>query len=128
MSTPPVIIISARPSSNSLMAIFIAAKELAQAASITQFVPPRLKRFATRPEITFPMAPGNALSFQPIYASFIFSTIFWVSSLLTPLLINTFSQTGYWSLFRRGAKSLEDMPTKPRMTPVLFRISSFASM
>ena len=63
-STPPAIIMSERYSSKSLMAIFIALKELAQAASTVQFVPPRFKRLAIRPAMTFPSKPGNEFSSQ----------------------------------------------------------------
>ena len=62
VSTPPVIMVFALYSSKSLMAIFIAAKEPAQAASTTQLVPPRSKRFATRPAMTLPNIPGNEFS------------------------------------------------------------------
>jgi len=62
VSTPPVIIALALYSSKSLIAIFIAASEPAQAASTTQLVPPRSKRLATRPAITLPSIPGNEFS------------------------------------------------------------------
>ena len=66
VSTPPVNIMSQRPSINSLTAIFIALNEAAHAASTTEFIPPRSKRFATRPEITLPSMPGNEFSFHGI--------------------------------------------------------------
>ena len=63
-STPPAIIMSERNSSKSLIAIFIALKELAQAASTVQFVPPRFKRLAIRPAMTLPSRPGKEFSSQ----------------------------------------------------------------
>ena len=65
VSTPPVNIISARPSTNSLNAILIALKEAAQAASTTELIPPRSNRFVILPEITLPNKPGNEFSFHP---------------------------------------------------------------
>ena len=62
VSTPPVSIISARYSTSSLMAIFRAPKELAQAASTTQLVPPKLRRLAMRPATTLASIPGKAFS------------------------------------------------------------------
>ena len=62
VSTPPVNIILLRCSTNSLMAIFNAPKELAQAASTTQFVPPKLRRLAILPATTFANIPGKAFS------------------------------------------------------------------
>ncbi len=66
VSTPPVSIMSARPSTNSLNAILIALNEAAQAASTTELIPPKSKRLVIRPDITFPNIPGNEFSFQPI--------------------------------------------------------------
>ena len=37
-----------------------------QAASVTQLVPPRSRRFAMRPATTFPSNPGNVLSRQGV--------------------------------------------------------------
>ena len=65
--TPPVIIMSLRPSTNSVIAMRIAAKEPAHAASTTQFMPPKSKRLAIRPAITLPSEPGNEFSSQWIY-------------------------------------------------------------
>ncbi len=65
VSTPPVNIISQRPSTSSLNDIFIALREAAQAASTTLLIPPRSKRLVIRPEITLPSKPGNEFSFQP---------------------------------------------------------------
>ena len=66
VSTPPVSIMSQRPSINSLKAMRIALKEAAQAASTTLLIPPKSKRLVIRPEITFPKSPGKEFSFQPI--------------------------------------------------------------
>ena len=62
VSTPPVNIISLRYSNSSLIAIFKAPKELAQAASTTQFIPPKFNRLAIRPATTFASIPGKAFS------------------------------------------------------------------
>ena len=48
--TPPVSTASHSPSSSSCIAILIALRLLAQAASTTQFVPPKLNLLAIRPE------------------------------------------------------------------------------
>ena len=95
VSIPPAIMISLRYSSRSLMAIFIAVSELAQAASSTQLVPPRFSRFATRPAITLPSIPGNEFSSQPMYAFLIFSTISSESSSEIPELVKTRFHMGY---------------------------------
>ena len=63
-STPPVITRSLVPSCSSPIPMCSAASELAHAASVTQLVPPRLKRFATRPATTLPRQPGNVFSFH----------------------------------------------------------------
>ena len=52
--------------SNSLNAIFTALNEAAQAASTTEFIPPKSKRLVIRPDITLPNIPGNEFSFQPM--------------------------------------------------------------
>ena len=62
VSTPPVSIISVRPEVSSPTAIWSALSELAQAASTTQFTPPRSSLFATRPEMTLPNMPGKEFS------------------------------------------------------------------
>ena len=62
VSTPPVSIMSERCSTSSLIAIFKAPKELAQAASTTQFIPPKFKRLAIRPATTLANIPGKAFS------------------------------------------------------------------
>src|SRR6267142_1149066 len=49
VSTPPVITRSELPNCSSLAAIDSAESELAHAASVTQFVPPRLNLLAIRP-------------------------------------------------------------------------------
>ena len=63
-STPPVITRSALCSCSSPMPMCSAASELAHAASVTQLVPPRLKRLATRPATTLPRQPGKVFSFH----------------------------------------------------------------
>ena len=64
VSTPPASMMSLRYSRSSLTAIFTAVRELAQAASTTQFVPPRFSRFAILPAMTFPSIPGKEFSSQ----------------------------------------------------------------
>ena len=64
--TPPEIITSERYSSKSEIAILIAAREPAHAASTTQLVPPKSKRLAIRPAITLPNIPGNEFSSHPM--------------------------------------------------------------
>ncbi len=95
VSTPPVSIMSARPSINSLKAILTALKEAAQAASTTELIPPKSKRLVIRPEITLPSIPGKEFSFHPMYAFFILSTIFGMSVSAMPQARNAFSQIGY---------------------------------
>ena len=65
VSIPPAIIMSLRPEINSRTARLSAARELAQAASTTQLVPPRSNRLAMRPATTLPKSPGKELSCQP---------------------------------------------------------------
>jgi len=64
VSTPPVMTTSERPAESSAAARWMAARELAQAASTTQFVPCRSRRLAIRPATTFPSRPGNEPSCQ----------------------------------------------------------------
>ena len=45
-----------------------AEKALAQAASVTQLVPPRSSRLAMRPATTLPSRPGKVLSCQGVYS------------------------------------------------------------
>ncbi len=65
VSTPPVSTMSVRPDCSSAMPRCSAPNELAHAASTTQFVPPRSKRFAMPPATTLPNRPGNEFSCQP---------------------------------------------------------------
>ena len=125
-STPPAIIISERYSSKSLTAIFIALNELAQAASTVQFVPPKFKRLAILPAITFPNKPGKEFSSQRTYAFLIFSTIFPVSFSEIPLRFNTFAQIGYCKRDVNDPRSFIPAVT-PRITPVESSTSSLAS-
>ena len=118
VSTPPVNIISARPSTNSLNAIFIALKEAAQAASTTELIPPKSKRLVIRPDITLPNKPGKEFSFQPTYAFFIFSIMGGISSAAIPLERSAFSQIGYCKRAIKGVMSFCPPPT-PNKTPVL---------
>ena len=96
---------SHRPSINSETAILIAESDAAQAASTTELMPPKSKRFVIRPEITFPNIPGKEFSFHPIYAFFIFSIICGISAPLIPLLFRAFSQIGVCNLEVSGVIS-----------------------
>ena len=108
---------SARCSTNSLIAILNAPKELAQAASTTQFIPPKSRRFAIRPEITFANIPGKAFSSHCTYPLLSFSIIFWVSSSDKPLFLRTFSQIGDCNLAPKGTANCLPIAT-PNTTPV----------
>ena len=61
-SAPPQITTSDCRVASSLTAIESALKVLAQAASVTQFVPPRFRRLAMRPATTLPSTPGKVAS------------------------------------------------------------------
>ncbi len=61
-STPPVTTMSESPSHSSWAAIFRAENAEAQAASVTQLVPPRSSRLAMRPATTLPSRPGKVPS------------------------------------------------------------------
>ena len=122
MSTPPVSIMSARPSTNSLKAILTALKEAAHAASTTELIPPRSNRFVIRPEITLPSIPGKEFSFHPIYAFFILSTMCGISSSAIPDARSAFSQIGYCKRPVRGVINFCPPPT-PKRTPVFDLIS-----
>ena len=62
VSTPPVMTRSESPRYSSCAAIVRAENVEAQAASVTQLVPPRSSRLAMRPATTFPRRPGKVLS------------------------------------------------------------------
>ncbi len=64
VSTPPAMTMSESPRYSSLAAIESAEKAEAQAASVTQLVPPRSRRLAMRPATTLPRSPGKVLSCQ----------------------------------------------------------------
>ncbi len=72
ISTPPVITISLFLEMSSITARWTAPMELAQAASTTQFVPPRSRRLHILPATTFPKSPGNEFSCHDTYESDIF--------------------------------------------------------
>ena len=61
-SQPPTIAMSALPVSISRAPIITAASDEPQAASTVKFTPPRSKRLATRPAITFKRIPGKLSS------------------------------------------------------------------
>ena len=63
-SAPPVMTRSEWPACSSCIAMATAPRLLAQAASITQLVPPRSRRLAILPATTLPSKPGNVLSSQ----------------------------------------------------------------
>ena len=62
VSTPPAITRSASPSHSSFAAMDSAENVDAHAASVTQLVPCRSRRFAIRPAITLPSRPGKLAS------------------------------------------------------------------
>jgi hypothetical protein len=62
VSAPPVMTRSEWPMCSSAMAMDRADRLLAQAASVTQLVPPKSRRLAMRPATTLPKIPGNELS------------------------------------------------------------------
>ena len=64
VSTPPQTTASLSPRCSSFTAMCRAEKVLAQAASVTQLVPPRSRRLAMRPATTLPSRPGKVLSCQ----------------------------------------------------------------
>ena len=64
VSAPPQSTTSLWCSASSSTPILSALKVLAQAASVTQLVPPRSRRLAIRPATTFPRIPGKVLSCQ----------------------------------------------------------------
>ncbi len=117
VSTPPVSIMSHRPSTNSLNAILIALKEAAHAASTTLLIPPKSNLLVIRPAITFPNKPGKEFSFQPINAFFIFSIIGGISASAIPLACKAFFQIGYCKRPINGPTSFCPPPT-PNITPV----------
>src|SRR3954471_11864005 len=94
VSTPPVITRSDCPSASSLTAIESAESELAQAASVTQLVPPRSKRLAIRPATTLPSSPGNDDSCQGTYWLAMRSQIACACGSSTPLSRSALSHTG----------------------------------
>ncbi|MBV6414851.1 MAG: hypothetical protein OMOMHJEC_02687 [Xanthomonadales bacterium] len=69
VSTPPAMARSLWPSSSSATAIASADSEDAQAASVTQLVPPRFSRLAMRPATTLPSRPGKLASCHGTYCA-----------------------------------------------------------
>ena len=66
VSAPPQRTTSDEPSRSSFTAIESALKVLAQAASVTQLVPPRFSLLAMRPATTLPSTPGKVASCQGV--------------------------------------------------------------
>ena len=62
VSMPPVTTMSDFPEASSMEARCSALRELAQAASTTQLVPPRSYCLEMRPATTFPRSPGKEFS------------------------------------------------------------------
>ena len=95
---------------------------LAQAASVTQFVPPRSKRFAIRPATTLPSTPGKVLSCQGTYSS----AMRWQHSttLLSgmPASRRAFSQTG-----RCRRLTIEPRSSWAEVTPRITLIRSLST-
>ena len=94
VSTPPVITRSDCPRYSSFTAIDMAEKVEAHAASVTQLVPPRSRRFAIRPATTLPSTPGKVLSCQGTYSAAMRSQIVVTSSSGIPESRRAFTQTG----------------------------------
>ncbi len=118
VSTPPLTTISQLPSCNSLTANCNAAKVLAQAASITQLLPPILKRLEIRPAITLPSKPGKAASLQGKYKLDKSLTILLILSSSILLSRNAFFQRGCcMRLFITPSNSCAEVA--PRITLVL---------
>ncbi len=122
VSTPPVTVMSDLPVISSRIARFMAPMELAQAASTTQFVPPRSRRLVILPAITFPRSPGNEFSCQGTYAFEILSMTSSARSASIPESRRAFRQIGCPSLAPRGMTS-SCVPVAPRITLVLSRLN-----
>ena len=114
VSAPPQITRSDWPSHSSLTPIEMAENELAQAASVTQLVPPRSRRLAMRPATTFPRRPGNVDSCHGTYASLIRFVIASTSSSAYPRPRSEFFQTGCWRRLTMVPSSSWELVT-PRM-------------
>ncbi len=117
MSAPPAIIISARPSTSSATATRTAVNDAAQAASTVQFIPPRPRRFATRPATTFANSPGNEFSSHGANAAAYFAAIACASASLSPQLRTTSFNTGVDNRAASGCISGTG-PVTPSTTPV----------
>ena len=105
VSTPPVMTMSLRSDKSSNIARCIALNELAHAASTTQFVPPRLRRFDILPATTLPKRPGKEFSCHDTYESDIFCIISSVFSEFIPESSRAFLHCGWPSLDPRGMTS-----------------------
>lgn len=117
VSTPPVSIMSARPSTSSATESRIAASEAAHAASTVVFMPPRPRRFATRPATTFANRPGKEFSCHGANALTYFSAISEASCAVSPQLRTTSLSTGVDSRAASGCISGTG-PVVPSTTPV----------
>ena len=92
-----------------------ADSEEAQAASVVQLVPPRLKRLAMRPVITLPSRPGKVASVQGTYWSEMRWHTAWASGSGTPWSRKALSHTGRCS--RLAISPSSSMPAAaPRIT------------
>ncbi|SDZ42435.1 hypothetical protein SAMN05216215_10723 [Saccharopolyspora shandongensis] len=118
VSTPPVIIMSARPSTSSAMATRTADSDAAHTASTVEFMPPRPRRFATRPATTLASSPGKVVSSHRVNAWAYFSAICSASSVVSPQLRTTSLSTGVDSRAASGCTSGTD-PVVPRTQPVV---------
>ena len=125
VSRPPLKATSQRPVLSSRMARFSAPIELAQAASMTQLVPPRSRRLAIRPAATFPRRPGNEFSCQPTYESAIRLTTSSVVVSSIPEAFKARRQIGWPSRAPKGMTSSR-VPVTPRITLTRERSRSLA--
>ena len=119
-SEPPVTAMSASPVCSSMAAMCMAESELAHAASTTQLVPPRLKRFATRPATTLPSSPGKELSCHGTKPCFMRSTMASARAGSSPASSRALRQTGWLRRAPSGMAS-SSVPVTPSMTLVRSR-------
>ncbi len=125
VSAPPQMATSACPSASSFTAMASAPKALAQAASVTQLVPPRSSRFAMRPATTLPSTPGKVLSCQGTYELAMRSQASSTSASLRPISRSALAQIGRCSRLFISPRSF-CAPVTPSIT--LTRSRSIPSM
>ena len=117
VSTPPVIIVSARPSSSSATAVRNAASEAAHAASTVQLIPESPNRLAMRPATTLASRPGKEFSSQGANAAVNLSAMALASSIDRPQLRAASFRIGVESRAASGCIKGTG-PVVPMTTPV----------